>query len=115
MVDVLRFHHEAYILEPHEHLMVDHSTVNLLGLPVRRTRQWSQRPHLAGRDYYLTALGTYFTRESRTMIEDRLHGVCQSEPWSKNRIAIYHPDTGNIKRSYHSDGRGDEPKFEMVY
>lgn len=115
MLDVLRFHHEAYVLQPHEYLMVDHQTIDLAGLPVRRTRQFSQRPHLAGRDYYLTVLGTHFTRESRTMIEDKMHSVCQSNPWSKNRIAIYHPDTGNIKRSAHLDGRGDESKFEMVY
>jgi hypothetical protein len=114
MLDVLRFHHEAHILKPHEHLMVDHQTVDIAGLPVRRTRQWSQRPHLASGRYYTDMLGTYFTNESRTMIEDRIHGVCQSEPWARHRLAIYHPE-GNIKRSYHLDGRGSEDKFGMVY
>lgn len=112
MLDVLRFHHESRILEPHEHLMVDHVTVDLCGLPVRRTRQWSQRPHLASAGYYISALGSNFTRESRTMIEDVLHSVCQVHPWNRNRLAIYHPD-GNIQRSYHLDARGSESKFEM--
>ena len=34
----------------------------------------------------------------------------QSEP-DRNRLAIYHPE-GNIKRSYHLDGRRGGPKFD---
>lgn len=111
-LDVLRFHHEAHVLKEHEHLMVDHHTRELLGVPVRRTRQWSQRPHLANSDYYRRILAENFNTESRTMIEDKMHSVVQSKPG--HRLAIYHPD-GNIKRSYHLDGRKDEPKFPMIY
>lgn len=113
-VDVVRFHHEAQILDVHEYLMLDHKTVNLGGLPVRRTTQWSQRPHMADRNYYVAMLAAQFHEGSRTMIEDRMHSVAQRNPRG-NRLAIYHPPTGNIKRSYHLDGRGDQPKFEMRF
>lgn len=110
---VLRFHHEAHVHEEHEHLMTDHQTNDILGLPVRRTRQWSQRPHLANTDYYRRILDQNFPAAARTMIEDRMHSVAQ---WQRgHRIAVYHPDGGNIKRSYHLDGRGDEPKFDMKF
>jgi hypothetical protein len=33
--------------------------------------------------------------------------------WYNWRLWIYTPE-GNIKRSYHLDGRGGDPKFEMV-
>ena len=113
-LDVIRFHHESHVLPDHEYLMVDHSTQSMLGVPIRRTRQWSQRPHLASLDYYYRILREYFRDDGRTMIEDRMHSVCQGEPYERNRLAIYHPD-GNIKRSYHLDGRGDEPKWDMVF
>lgn len=121
VLDMIRFHHEALILPDHEHLMVDHDTVHLWkgGAPVRRTIQWSQRPHLATTNYYRNALYGAFTETSRTMIEDKMHSVCQTEPWTRNRLAIYHPDAesfeGNIKRSYHLDARGDAPKFDMRF
>ena len=113
-IDVLRFHHEASVLAVHEHLMLDTGPSSLFGLPVRRTMQWSQRPHLANTDYYRRILKEHFPAKSRTMIEDRMHSVCQSEPYAKNRIAMYHPD-GDIKRSTHTDGRGAEPKYEMRF
>lgn len=112
--DVIRLHHEASILEPHEHLMLDHETGTWKGVPLRRTIQWSQRPHLASTGYYRAMLAKHFPTTARTMIEDKMHSVCQSEPYERNRLAIYHPD-GNIKRSTHLDGRGDQPKFEMRY
>ena len=113
LVDVLRFHHESHILDVHEYLMVDHETVDLAGLPVRRTHQWSQRPHLADSRYYVAILAAHFSDDARTMIEDKMHSVAQRNPRA-NRLAIYHPD-GNIKRTYHLDGRGDAPKFEMRF
>lgn len=114
-LDVLRFHHEAAIHPEHRHMMIDHHTRHLLDLPIRRTFQWSQRPFLTTADYYRRVLAANFTIHSRTMVEDKMHSVAASNPWAKNRIAIYHPDTGNIKRSYHLDGRGDEPKYDMVF
>ena len=114
MVDVLRFHHEALVLPEHEYTMCDHHTRRVLDLPIRRTRQWSQRPFLAGSAYYRRILDAHFPPTARTMVEDKMHSVCMTEPWAKNRLAIYHPD-GNIKRSHHLDGRGVAPKFDMRY
>lgn len=111
-MDIVRFHHESHVLPVHEYLMVDHQTKTMLGVPLRRTRQWSQRPHLANADYYRRILRANFPWTARTMIEDKMHSVVQSEPG--HRLAIYHPE-GNIKRSYHLDGRGDDPKFDMEF
>lgn len=114
-LDVLRFHHEASILAVHDHLMLDHEPTSLFGLPVQRTIQWSQRPHLATTAYYRRILRENFGPESRTMIEDVLHGVCQSQSSARNRLAIYTPPGTSIKRSYHLDGRGSETKFQMRF
>jgi hypothetical protein len=62
----------------------------------------------------------YFHPDSKTMIKDVIHGAviedCRKDSimgWYSWRLWIYHPE-GNIKRSYHLDGRGGDPKFEMV-
>lgn len=109
-VDVLRFHHEAEVHPEHEHLMVDHETIEMMGVPLRRTRQWSQRPHLASTAYYRAILRREFSVDARCFIEDHMHSVAQRRP-QHHRLAIYHPD-GNIKRSYHLDGRQGEPKYD---
>lgn len=112
--DVIRFHFESGIHPEHEHLMIDHETVWWDGVPLRRTHQYSQRPHIARTDWYRQMINEYFPLSSRTMIEDRIHGAAQDNP-ERFRICIYHPETGNIKRSLHTDGRGAESKYEMVY
>lgn len=112
-LDVLRFHHESEILPDHEHLMIDHDTQMFGTVPLRRTRQWSQRPHLARTDYYRRILADYFTPGAKSFIEDRAHGMVQSSPDHENRIAIYHP-AGNIRRSRHTDGRASAPKYDKT-
>lgn len=114
-LDVVRFHHEAHILDAHQHLMIDQDgPKNIGGVPFRRTSQWSQRPHLARADYYRRVIGNHFPPSANTMIEDKMHSVCQDQSWHLNRLAVYAPP-GNLKRSLHSDGRGDDPKYEMRY
>ena len=113
-LDLLRFHHESLILGDHEHLMIDNVTKNMLGLPIRRTRQWSQRPHLANVEYYHKIMFDNFSMASRTMIEDKMHSVVQRRPPAQHRLAIYHPD-GDIRRSGHLDGRGEADKYPMKY
>lgn len=110
-IDVLRYHHEAVVQPAHEHLMIDHETVEMLGVPLRRTHQWSARPHLASADYYRRVLASEFSEDANCFLEDRLHSSAQVDPRG-HRIAIYHPDSGNIKRSYHTDGRAGQPKFD---
>lgn len=109
--NVIRFHFEAQIPEPHEYLMI--------GKPedgFQKTVQWSQRPHLASRNIYQVIMNI-FTKDSNCFIEDKIHGVVQDlwnekgmEGWDKWKVHIYHPE-GNIKRSYNLDGRKDDKKF----
>lgn len=110
-VDMIRLHHEAHILPAHEHLMVDHNTTTMLDVPLRRTKQWSQRPHVASSEYYRRILADHFSDEANCFIEDKMHSVAQSDP-PHHRLAIYHPDEKNIKRSFHTDGRGDGLKYD---
>lgn len=118
-LDAIRFLHEADIHPEHQHLMMDTTPQNY-GLPILRTGQWSQRPHLASTTYYRHIIDTYFSDRANTMIEDRIHGITQQAflergkaGWNEHRIGIYAPE-GNRKRSYTTDGRGSDPKFEMV-
>lgn len=116
--NMIRFHHEAKIQDAHWRLMLDKKPVMVCGVPMMRTAQWSQRPHLASTEFYRTIIDKYFRPESRTMIEDRVHGVTELKyvkrgkaGWNPFKIWIYTPE-GNIKRSYTTDGRGDDPKYD---
>lgn len=120
--DLIRFHYEAYIPEPHEYLMLDRNPIQLGVIPAVRTIQWSQRPHLASVDFYRRILRENFSADAKTFIEDKMHSVVieaykreQKQGWNKFKLCIYHPEDGNIKRSYHLDGRGDEQKYEMTF
>ncbi len=110
--NTIRFHFEAFIPEPHEHLMFGLEDGFL------KTAQWSQRPHLTTKSYYrdivLPSCQKFF------FIEDTFHGRVQDDilpynifnedGWSIHKLWIYHPDV-NIKRSYHLDGRDGHKKF----
>lgn len=116
----IRFHFEAQIPEPHKYLMIG-EVEDVNGLPMLKTAQWSQRPHLSSTTFYRDMMNRYFTDESRTMIEDKIHGHPSNaylqdglQGWYLWRLWIYHPD-GHIKRSYTSDGRGNDPKYEMRF
>lgn len=128
-VNLVRLHHESEVLDVHEHMMLDRTPRELyapgLGwrteIPVLRTVQWSQRPHIAATGAYRTWLAAYFAREDRTMIEDVMHGVVHNAwrehglaGWEQFRLAMYAPE-GNLRRSYHLDGRGEDPKFPMTF
>lgn len=106
--DVIRFHFEEHVPEPHKYLMMDNGESGLM-----RTAQWSQRPHLSKVSYYNHILNEYFSDKTNCMIEDRMHSIVQSEPQS-HEIYIYHPK-GGIKRSYHLDGREGRPKHEEKF
>jgi hypothetical protein len=97
-------------------MMLDKIPVNLDGVWLRRTLQWSQRPHLASTEYYRKIMARYFPPDNSTMIEDRMHSVAQTNP-DENRIAVYCPSDpdGSIVRSYNLDGRQDDPKYDMNY
>lgn len=119
-LNTMRFSHESEILEVHHHLTVDLQPRG--DAPFVPTLQWSQRPHIARREFYEHLLNTYFTRQARTMIEDVMHGVTEvaafsgkmAEGWESWRMGVYHPE-GDIKRSLHLDGRAGDVKYPMRF
>jgi len=119
VANVIRLHHEARILEPHEHLMLS-EPIEVAGVLLRKTYQWSQRPHLASTGWYRNMINDYFGWESRTMIEDVMYSVLETtyreekDPgWDRFRLWIYTPPTESIRRSGHTDGREGDPKYSM--
>lgn len=118
--NLIRFHHEASILEPHKHMMLDEKPIG--ELPVVRTVQFSARPHVAKTEFYRWILHEYFKPGFIGFIEDDLYGVVIEEykhhgfaGWEKFKLAIYHPEGEHgTKRSTHTDGRAGDPKFDGV-
>lgn len=103
--NLIRFHHEASILEDHKHLMLDHEPIDILGQPFLRTRQWSQRPHLASTQYYRDICEKYWDNEPR-FIEHIMYGrVAEGgDNYDEHRLHIYAPE-GTLVRHKHIDGR----------
>lgn len=130
--NLVRLHHEGVIPEAHKHMMLqrtkhynDHDPDNDWRprsiMTYMQTVQWSQRPHIASTAYYRRILDAHFSPDSRCFIEDRMHGIVDNayrrdgiQGWNQHRLHIYHPDTGNIKRSYTTDGRAGEPKYDAT-
>ena len=120
--NLIRLCHEELILPDYKHMMIgDVKEVN--GIPMIKTVQWSQRPHLASTVFYKEFLDKYFG-DQKTMIEDKMHGIVHNAyiqdgelAWNLWRMWIYHPNTDDIgiKRSFHLDARGDAPKFEETF
>lgn len=117
--DLVRFHYESGVHPEHEHLMLDEKPRDVHGAPLLRTVQWSQRPHLANTGFYRRILREDFPEGHVGMVEDVMHSVVHSAwrdygkaGWDRYRLTMYAPE-GNIKRSLHLDGRGEDPKWEM--
>lgn len=113
--NLIRFHFEAFIPEPHKHLMIGEPENDLL-----KTAQWSQRPHLASTAFYKRIIEDNFSKDARCFIEDRIHGKVIEDfksygmnGWNQWRLHIYHPE-GNIKRSYTLDGRAGAAKYDTL-
>jgi hypothetical protein len=99
----------------HHHLMHGHSSHDLF----IDTSQWSQRPHIASTAYYRRILDSHFTADAKCFIEDRMYGILEEaeridgyQGWVQHRVHIYDPGNGNMKRSYHTDGRAGESKYD---
>lgn len=103
--NLIRFHFEAAIHPEHEHLMLDHSPIDILGVPLLRTRQWSQRPHLASTQYYRDICQKYWDNEPR-FIEHIMYGLVAEggDNYDEHRLHMYAPE-GTLVRSLHLDGR----------
>jgi hypothetical protein len=111
--NMIRFHFEAFVPEPHLHMMIGEVEDGFL-----RTSQWSQRPHLISKAYFERIVNDYFTEDAVCFIEDKMHGIVSEAyivnglaGWYQHRLWVYHPE-GNIKRSYHTDGRAGEAKWD---
>lgn len=116
--DSVRFSHESEILPVHQYL-----AHGLQGDFVR-TSQYSGRPHVASVAYYRRFLSEHFSDDARCSIEPIMWGVCANAwevaeqqhgdgmiGWAAHKLWIYHPE-GNIRRSYHLDGRADAPGYD---
>jgi hypothetical protein len=106
VADVVRLHHEALILPVHEHLMMQRQG------DFWRTKQWSQRPHVASTSYYHDTITQRFSENTKCFLEERMAGQMEHNP-DTAKVFIYAPEDGsnNIKRSWTLDGRGDAPQF----
>jgi hypothetical protein len=112
-VECIRFLNESRVA-PH-HLYLFEEQFEVCGVPLWKTRQWSQRPHVATVELYKRALAV-FSAEANSMIEDRLMTFVEHSPWDNWKCAVYIPED-NYHRSLHLDGRGTDSKFEesMVF
>ena len=113
--NLVRLHHEGVIPADHEKMMHNHDGGFI------RTSQWSQRPHIASVAYYRRILDSHFSANSKCFIEDKMHGVLDEAynvdgmpGWNQHRVHIYDPGNGNMKRSYHTDGRDGEAKYDTT-
>jgi len=111
--NLVRLYHEGVMPDEHTHLMHGRTDVFI------ETSQWSQRPHIASTAYYRRILGSHFTADAKCFIEDRMYGILEEaeridgyQGWVQHRVHIYDPGHGNMKRSYHTDGRAGEAKFD---
>ena len=90
---------------------------DVAGLPMVRTVQWSQRPHMASTGFYRQIIADHFDNQRNPMfIEDRMHSIVETAwrkhgeaGWTRYRLWMYHPE-GNVQRSTHLDGRAGEEK-----
>lgn len=119
--NMVRLHHEALILDVHKDLMLDTEPQQIHGIPMVRTGQWSQRPHVAGANFYREMLLNGFSANAKSMIEDGIHGKVNEAfrrrgkaGWNEWKVWIYAP-AGDMKRSYHTDGRGQDSKFDSTF
>lgn len=117
--NLVRFHHESSIPKEHEHMML--REVAIYGEPItkmfRETVQWSQRPHVATTAFYRQVMAM-FSPDAKCFIEDYMHGVVWNAylkdgklAYNQWRLHIYTPE-GNIRRSYHTDGRQGAEKYD---
>lgn len=103
--NLIRFHYSRIIPEEHKWLMVGGVEGGL-----QKTKQWSQRPHIAATDFYRRCMDM-FSENSNCFIEDRIHTFAAKAEWDDFKIHIYAPDE-NLKFSDNLNGRGEDVKYE---
>lgn len=101
----------------HRHLYPGYRVpVEVCDVPLLKTWQWSQQPHLARTQWYQELMDTYFGWESRTGIEEVLYcamvnrimqGIDSEATWG---VWVYGPE-GSLVRCETRDGRQGDSKF----
>lgn len=102
--NAIRLHVFHEVLKEHEPLYTDLKVNEVCGVPLIRTTDWSQRPHLARTQWYHDLLERYVPADKPMWIEHAWHGPIDAAPWEEFKVCIYAP-AGNMTRSGHVDGR----------
>lgn len=109
IADSIQLAHTTKIPDEHWHMMLDKEPRIIEGIPLIRTYQWSQRPHISSMSFYKMLFKEYVNGERGRYIEHIIYGQVVGEylrnGWGKFKIYNYHPDDPNIQRSTHLDGR----------
>lgn len=116
----LKLHAAPRVSPAHEHMMRERVIYHGLAeydryndraadraIPVIKTVQWSQNPHLASTEFY-RSLNERFIRDRTDFIENLLHGIVGGAPWEEFKLGIYNPMDGDMFRVYHLDGKGSK-------
>lgn len=103
--NLIRFHHEASIHPEHQYLMLDKEPIDILGVPLLRTVQWSGRPHLASTKFYKDIASKYWDNKPR-FIEHIMYGLVAEGGYGYDefRLHIYAPPKTFVRHK-HLDGR----------
>lgn len=101
--NLIRFSHEASVLEVHKDLFLDTEPIDILGQPFLRNKQWSGRPHLASTAFYREIAEKFWDEQPR-FIEHIMYGKCVDADFEEFRLHLYAP-SGTLVRSKHLDGR----------
>lgn len=99
----IRFSHEATVLPDHADLFLDAAPIDILGVPLLRTKQWSGRPHLAATGFYRDIVAKYWTDQPE-FIEHRMYGTVVEGDYDEFRLHLYAPPDTYVT-SKHLDGR----------
>ena len=92
------------IIPCHEHMM--HGRVMERGVPLVKTTQWSQNPHLASTSFYRGTILPHCLHRT-DMIENIMHGLCAGAAWEEYKLTIYNPEwNGSMCVVTHLDGKG---------
>lgn len=101
--NVVRFSHEATVLDVHKDLFLDAEPIDILGQPFLRTKQWSGRPHLARTEFYREIAEKYWDDQPR-FIEHIMYGLVVEAGFEEFRLHLFAP-SGSFVRTKHLDGR----------
>lgn len=91
--------------------MIDQEPQIVCDIPVVRTFQWSQNPHLASTEFYRRIIEKYMDPNKKGYIEESMLAPVQTHyemaGWGEFKTFIYVPE-GNTQRCMHLDGRKGE-------